>query len=386
MKLTVLLNTHDPKPGQEYPIVIRASHLKERKLYYTGFRCKKEEFVKGRVSKKHPDAPVINGAIEHKLSEVNQKISRSIIEGKQLSVKTLFEQRKTYLFGEYIESLRTHYLKKEQYIIYRKSARLITELKECFGRDVAFEEMDQAALRKLEEYMISNGNAPNTRYRKFKFYSSFFNKAIKEGKTTVLNPFLNYKIEQTKVYKEKLTLEEVKEIEELPLKGRYNDVRNLFLFSFYCKGMRFENCICLKKEDVKKDRIYFNIVKGNKPISVKITPKIRTILDQYKEVEGEFVFPFVGKRKKGLEGVKQLDSLNTIVTRAIKVILRAAEIDKKISFHNARHSTAFNLKKKGVHINDIKDILGHSRTAITEVYLATLDDEALDNSMDQLYT
>jgi site-specific recombinase XerC len=53
--------------------------------------------------------------------------------------------------------------------------------------------------------------------------------------------------------------------------------------------------------------------------------------------------------------------------------------------HHARHSLAFHLKQTSGNIGAISDILGHSRSQITEVYLKSLDDEYLDPILSKVY-
>lgn len=80
-----------------------------------------------------------------------------------------------------------------------------------------------------------------------------------------------------------------------------------------------------------------------------------------------------------------IDSLNVIVNRNLKVVAELVGISKALTFHIARHTFAFHLKKKTDSIHVIKDSLGHSRSSTTEQYLQALDDEYLDIEMDKLY-
>jgi integrase/recombinase XerD len=382
MKLTAILAPDRAKDGT-YPIVIRISHKGERKLHYTGFRCLKDHFQDGRVTRQHKDYKLVNSTIESLLHQGNQVIAQAVINGKSFSVNDLFREQKSYYFGAFIERLRPHYLKKGSYTMYRKSSRFKIELEECFDGDICFDNLDQEKLRRLENHMIDRGNTANTRHKKFKFYSSFFNKAIQEGLTISRNPFMIYEIKTEKTYKEKLTKQEIQLLEEAELKGRYNDVRNLALFSYYCKGMRFENCVTARWAQIKGERIYFQLVKSNKPLSVKVHKKLQSILDQYPV--DNYIFPFIKTELKGVERTKQLDSINTLVNRYLKEIIQELGIKKKISFHNFRHAVAYNMKKKGLSTDEIKDHLGHSRVTVTEQYLESLDDEHLDDTLKDFY-
>jgi len=49
--------------------------------------------------------------------------------------------------------------------------------------------------------------------------------------------------------------------------------------------------------------------------------------------------------------------------------VKKADVNKKISPHSIRHSTAVALIKKGVDLATIKDILGHENIQTTSVYV-----------------
>jgi integrase len=127
----------------------------------------------------------------------------------------------------------------------------------------------------------------------------------------------------------------------------------------------------------------FKTNKGNKHISVKIHSRLQAIIDAY---EGDFLFPFV-KAMPGCkkEYKKMIDSLNVVVNRNLKIVADLAGITKVLTFHIARHTFAFHLKKKTDSIHVISDSLGHSRSQTTEIYLQSLDDEYLDKELDKLY-
>jgi len=82
---------------------------------------------------------------------------------------------------------------------------------------------------------VKKGNSNNTRNKKYKFFQEFYGQAVVDGKAELPNNVKTYKIPKKPVKKEKLTLEEIKRLEELPLKpGITDNARNLFLFAYYC--------------------------------------------------------------------------------------------------------------------------------------------------------
>ena len=65
----------------------------------------------------------------------------------------------------------------------------------------------------------------------------------------------------------------------------------------------------------------------------------------------------------------------------MRKLTRLAGIDKKVSFHTARHSWAVRALQKGMRIEYVSKILGHASVKQTEVYARVMNDE-LDKAME----
>lgn len=406
--VTPLLDTRVPRKKGVYPVVVKVSHKGKLKHLPTGFSIEVKYWTGSRVSAKHADADIINAKLSEVIGGAEKYIADCKLHNKPVHLEALGGRRHGASFTGYLSARIDHYKQKKQHVQARKVERYKTELIECFGREVFFEDLTKDALRKLEAYMITNKNIGNTRLRKFARLRQFYDNAAEEGKVQAPNPFNTYHIAGSPPKKEKLTETEVEAIEKIAIPdGPINDARNLFLFSYYCKGARFENCVMMLKSHVQTGRIGWRINKGKRFLSVKIHGKLQAILDRYKDHQGEFIFPFVDKIrnhttygpaiiayvKNGgeiLEGkdpayIKMIDVLNVTVGRYLDEVARLVELNKPLNFHIARHSFAFHLKKKTDSISVIQDSLGHKDQRTTEIYLQTLDDERLDSEMDKLY-
>ena len=82
---------------------------------------------------------------------------------------------------------------------------------------------------------------------------------------------------------------------------------------------------------------------------------------------------------------KEISRKTSLVNKYLKQIAEDAEIDKKVSSHIARHTFAsIAIKKSNGDINFVQNALKHSNPKITQVYLAKLDNDYLDNKMDDV--
>lgn len=72
------------------------------------------------------------------------------------------------------------------------------------------------------------------------------------------------------------------------------------------------------------------------------------------------------------------------VTKRFKAMARKAGLDERVHFHSLRHTTGSWLAMKGVPMQIIKEVLGHSSVNVTEIY-SHLAPEALDAAMDEAF-
>lgn len=377
----VLKKDYKSKDGT-YPLKIRLTAGNFIKYYNTGYKLEEKYFANGIV-KKHPDAPIINGIVSDLLNKAKIYFADCAINDRQIDLDKVFTKQTSTNFSDYLSHRGQQYKNKGKIIMWQKLSRYQKELDECFGK-LYLDEINSDKLRDLEIYMVKNGNKANTISKKFKILKQMFQGALDEGLHKGINPFKSYKIQTYPVKKGKLTLDEIKSIETLELAGPYNDARNLFLFSYYAKGARFENCIFLQRKDIVDGRIMFHTNKGKKYLSVLISKKLQSILNQYPN--GNYVFPYIKETPADefiYRSVK--DSANTLVNSYLKVVAGLAQIKIPLTFHIARHSIAYHLKKTSTSIHVIKDVLGHSDTRTTEIYLQGLDDEYLDEEMKKIY-
>jgi site-specific recombinase XerD len=81
------------------------------------------------------------------------------------------------------------------------------------------------------------------------------------------------------------------------------------------------------------------------------------------------VFPAGGLSKDPIGGVVRCHHLDpSIVNKAIKVAVRKAGIDERITAHSSRHSFATHLLQRGTDIGTIQALPGHKDVSTTMIY------------------
>ena len=141
----------------------------------------------------------------------------------------------------------------------------------------------------------------------------------------------------------------------------------LILEFFYGTGMRLSELINLRESQINsKNRTIKVLGKRNKERVIPFADNLVQLIEAYRKVRDRDVqvkdhgFLFV------TETGDQLYPM--LVYRSVKKRLKKFSAVEKRSPHVLRHSYATHLLDKGAEINAVKDLLGHSSLAATQVY------------------
>lgn len=221
------------------------------------------------------------------------------------------------------------------------------------------------------------------------------------------SPFtgLSYKSVQTE--KDKLNEDEIRRIIELDIEqgAPMWHVRNYFLFSFYCAGIRIGDLMSLRWRNITDDgRLHYRMWKNRKYRDFILVEQAVDILRLYRRDDAkpnDYIFPILNNRK--YSKYITYDEIDTMpvsykemlfeaihnktktINKALKGIATLAEIDKRVTFHTARHTFANIAKKHGADNLVLRDIMAHSSLSTTERYMGSFDTGARDATLQNIF-
>ena len=126
-------------------------------------------------------------------------------------------------------------------------------------------------------------------------------------------------------------------------------------------GLRISELVSLKWTDLNNGKLTV-FGKGSKTRIVKLSHGLEVELMSLKN-KSDYIFSTRSNRP--------LHRCN--VDKLVKSLCSKANIDKKISCHWFRHSTASHALNNGASLNQVKELLGHDSLNTTARYLHTLD-------------
>ena len=155
---------------------------------------------------------------------------------------------------------------------------------------------------------------------------------------------------------------------EVPFENDFKGTRNRLLIELlYTTGIRRAELINLKMSDVDLDRKIIRVLgKRNKERLIPLLSPTVLSLQRYLSLRNQLPVledaPFFFLRSSGER------MYETLVYRIINEYLSVVSSKIKKSPHVLRHSFATHLLNKGADLNAVKELLGHSSLASTQVY------------------
>ena len=253
-------------------------------------------------------------------------------------------------------------------------------------------ELDYNTIKGYQEYLSKKVNISKDKKTEKKltpngisFYlrtlRAIINRAIKEGLIEENSyPFKKISIKSEKTRKRAVNKDVIKMVEDLDASEDkiLQFYKDLFMFSFYNRGMNFVDMAFLKVKNIEGGRIVYSRQKTGQQFSIKITEKAKAILDQYSDLSDpqSYLFPII--IRKGNE-YRDYRNAMRFMNKKLKKISEMLKLDVPLTTYVSRHSWATIAKKSGISTAIISEGLGHESEETTQIYLDSFENEVLDD-------
>lgn len=248
------------------------------------------------------------------------------------------------------------------------------------GIDLSFDMIDSEMMELYEADLRNQGLTRNTSSFYMRILRTNYKLSVEKGLTVDRRPFRHVYCGIDKTIKRSISLADMKKIKslELPPQSVLAYTRDMFLFSFYTRGMSFIDMAYLEKGDLKNGYLSYRRKKTGQLLTIEWTPQMQDILDKYARNPTRYLLPII-THEDGNER-RQYQNQMMKINRHLKDIARLAHIPVPLSLYYSRHSWATIARGKAVPISVISEGLGHNSEATTQIYLDSIKCHEVDKA------
>lgn len=249
------------------------------------------------------------------------------------------------------------------------------------NKDIQLIDINTELILSYEHYLKIEGVQHNT----ISFYMhrlrAVYNRAVEEDLIEQRFPFKHMRIGIEKTIKRAIPIKYIKKLKSLKLKELSSKdlARDLFLFSFYTRGMSFIDIAYLQKKDLKNGTLSYRRKKTGQKLFIRWETCMEYIVNKHKSEESSpYIFSILDPTKGDIR--KQYHNTLTLINRHLKKLGEEIGLDIPLTLYVARHSWASTAHSEGVPISIISEGMGHDNEKTTQIYLASLDNKVIDNA------
>jgi site-specific recombinase XerD len=247
------------------------------------------------------------------------------------------------------------------------------------GEDIEIHNFNSDFVEGYELYLKRKKLSLNTISFHLRVLRAVYNKAVERDMTNNLRPFRHVYTGVAKTTKRAISIQELKEIKNYhTTDSSVMYARNMFLFSFYTRGMSFVDMAYLKCSDIHNGWLTYQRQKTGQTIVLKWEKSMEDIVESLPASTPPYLLPIIhscnGKERN------QYRYKQDEVNRNLKIIAQDISLNSNLTMYVTRHSWASIAEDCGLPVNLISMGLGHTTEKTTKIYLETLKQNKIDEA------
>ena len=247
--------------------------------------------------------------------------------------------------------------------------------------DVVLEEINSELLLSYEYYLKVKGVSPNT----ISFYMhrlrAVYNRAVEQGLIEQRFPFRKVKTSIEKTAKRAIPIKYIRKLKSLDLEKSPSlaFARDMFLFSFYTRGMSFIDIAYLHKKDLRNGFLTYRRKKTGQKLQIHWEMCMQQILNLHPaNANSPFMLSIIENSEKDCR--RQYQNALTRINRNLKKLGEKVGLEVPLTMYVARHSWATTAHNEGIPLAVICEGMGHYNEKTTQIYLASLENSVVDKA------
>lgn len=247
-------------------------------------------------------------------------------------------------------------------------------------RDILLEHVDSDLMTAYETYLKSTGICPNSISFYMRNLRAIYNRAVEKDLTVQRYPFRHVYTGIDKTVKRAVPLHVIRQIRNLDLSlyPVMDYARDVFMFSFYTRGMSFVDMAFLKKKDLQNGILSYRRHKTNQQLFIKWEKPMQELIDKYDTTGSPYLLPII--KNCGKDERRQYKNEAHRINSNLKKIGEQLGQAVPLTTYVARHGWASIAQSKNIPIATISEAMGHDSETTTRIYLASLDTSMVDKA------
>lgn len=247
-------------------------------------------------------------------------------------------------------------------------------------QDVLLRDVDAGLMGEYETYLRASGICPNTSSFYMRNLRAMYNRAVECELTEQRHPFRYVYTGIDKTVKRAVPLAVIRLIRDLDLSLRptFDLARDVFMFSFYTRGMSFVDMAFLRKSDLNGGILAYRRRKTGQRLFVRWERPMQQIVDKYDLPGSPYLLPII--RCPGRDEWRQYQNASHAVNAKLKRIGQWLGLTAPLTTYVARHGWASVARSQNIPVSVISEAMGHDSEHTTQIYLASLDASHIDRA------
>lgn len=285
----------------------------------------------------------------------------------------------------FVDQLRTQFLQQNKLRLAETYQSALNSFCLYINKvEILMEDIDSKMIEGYESYLKQKKLTLNTISFYMRILRAIYNRAVKSGTIADKKPFSHVFTTMTKTAKRAIPIQTIQKIAQAHITNKNEALaRDLFLFSFYTRGMSFVDIAYLKKTDLNNTYLIYKRKKTGQELKIAWRKEMQELVDRNSSKDGVHLFGILDENsEKSLRF--QYHYTQCIINTALKRLGKQLNLGTNLTMYVARHSWATIARQKNISLSVICDGMGHNSEKTTQIYLQSVDAETIDRCNDKL--
>lgn len=378
--------------NNEGTLYFRIIHKRKVRQIHTGNRITKDEWneAEGEI------IPAGTTFRQEYLNAVRQKIDKNKVRLQQI-IAYLDNRGKEYTAGDIVSlyhdagtvlgfiSFSRKIIEENRQMSRTSAVEHYTTALNSFirfygGDEIPFDLIDSRLMCHYESHLKNLRLTPNTISYYMRKLRAIYNIAVDRELTIQRHPFKHVYTGVARTKKRAVSLDIIKTLRDLNLTSDPLSelARDMFLFSFYTRGMAMVDMSYLRKDNLQNGVLTYRRQKTHQLLHIRWEKQMQDIVIHHGIEDSSFLLPLIKKDEANQR--RQYQNASHLINRRLKKLGLQLGMKEPLTMYCARHAWASIAQDNNVPISVISQGMGHDSEKTTRIYLASLNTSAIDKA------